>query len=431
MLLGWGIECGEKEAGMARTTSRVSRVLVTGPLGPFADAYWARLEERCYSQLSAVNLQRQVAQLSRWLGAEGMAVEQLSEAGIEAFLAAQRASGRSRSSMSRPGLLCLVELLRELGVVSVPVRSVGSPTEELMDCFGRYLLVERGLVPGTVRGYVDGATRFVAGLGRCRLCDVTPTEVTAAVLRESTAVSVSATQNYVASLRAFLRFCFVEGLVEIDFSQAALGITGRRRTSLPRGIAKREADALLASCDRRTAIGRRDYALILTLLRLGPRRGEVAGLRLDDIDWRAGELVVVGKGGRRDRLPLPTDVGAAIAAYLRRGRPASERREVFLTARAPFEPIAAGTVASTVRRACRRAGVPEVGAHRLRHTAACEMVAAQVPLPQIAQVLRHRSLQSTAIYANPRELHRTRAKVLVACRGQVRSSSTGRARHRR
>lgn len=115
--------------------------------------------------------------------------------------------------------------------------------------------------------------------------------------------------------------------------------------------------------------------------------------------WRAGELVVVGKGARRDRLPLPADVGEAIAGYLTRGRPASDRREVFLRARAPFEPVAAGTIASTVRRACRRVGLPEVGSHRLRHTMACEMVAAQVPLVQIAQVLRHRSLQSTAIYA--------------------------------
>ncbi len=178
-----------------------------------------------------------------------------------------------------------------------------------------------------------------------------------------------------------------------------MAITGRRRSPLPRGIVKSDADALLASCDRRTPIGRRDYALIIILLRLGLRRSEVAALRLENIDWRAGELVVAGKGGRLDRLPLPVDVGEAIAGYLKRGRPVSDRREVFLRAKAPFEPIATGTVASTVRRACRRAGVAEVGSHRLRHTAACDMVAAQVPLPQIAQVLRHRSLQSTAIYA--------------------------------
>lgn len=383
---------------MARSISRVSGVVVTGPLGPFADAYRETLEERGYTRLSAVNLQRQVAHMSRWLEAECLGVEQLSEAGIEAFLAAQRANGRDRS-LSRPGLLCLLGLLRELGVVAALVRPAPSPTEALMGSFLGYLLCERGLSSGTARGYVDRASRFVAGLAPGGLADLTPAEVTAAVLRESAAVSVSATQNFVASLRAFLRFCFVEGLVEIDLSQAALPITGRGRSSLPRGIAKGEAAALLASCDRRTAIGRRDYAVIITLLRLGLRRGELAGLRLEDIDWRAGELVVVGKGARLDRLPLPADVGEAIAAYLARGRPASDRRAVFLRARAPFEPMAAGTVASTVRRACRRAGVAEVGSHRLRHTAACEMVAAEVPLTQIAQVLRHRSLQSTAIYA--------------------------------
>lgn len=382
---------------MARPT-RVSRVLVRGPLAPFADAYREALEVRRYTPLSAVNLQRQVRQLSNWLDAQSLGVEQLDETCIDAFLSDQRARGRE-ATLSRPGLSCLLELLRDRGVAPAAVPPASSPTEELMDSFRRYLLAERGLVPATVRGYVDGARRFVAGLGPGGLGDVIPADVTAAVLRESMAVSVSTTQNYVASLRAFLRFCFLDGLIKIDLSEAALPITGRRRSSLPRGIAKHEANALLASCDRRTGIGRRDYALIITLLRLGLRRGEVAGLRLEDIDWRAGELVVVGKGGRRDRLPLPTDVGAAIAAYLKRGRPHSERREVFLRARAPFGPMAAGTVASTVRRACRRAGVPEVGAHRLRHTTACDMAAAQVALPQIAQVLRHRSLQSTAIYA--------------------------------
>jgi integrase len=155
----------------------------------------------------------------------------------------------------------------------------------------------------------------------------------------------------------------------------------------------------LNSCDRRSALGRRDYAIVILLARLGLRRAEVAALRLDDIDWRAGELVVRGKRSRSDRLPLPPDVGRAIAAYLQRGRPLSPRREVFLTGRAPLGPVAAGTVASTVRRACRRAGIPEVGSHRLRHTAACDMVSAGVPLVQVAQVLRHHSLQTTALYA--------------------------------
>ncbi len=384
---------------MSRPTSRVSKVRVTGPLAPLADQYRERLKVHRYSALSAVNLERQMARVSRWLESQGMGVEQLSEACIDTFVSVERASGRGPSALSRPGLVCLLELLRELGVVAGAVLPTPSPTDQFMGSFESYLLSERGLSAGTVHGYVTHASRFVAGLAPGGLRYVTAAEVTTAVLGRSAMVSVSATQNFVAGLRAFLRFCFIEGLVEVDLSQAALPVTGRRRSSLPRGIAADEAAALLACCDRRTGIGRRDYALLITLLRLGLRRGEVAGLRLEDIDWRAGELVVVGKGARRDRLPLPADVGEAIVGYLTRGRPATQRREVFLRARAPFEPIAAGTVASTVRRACRRAGVAEVGSHVLRHTVACEMVAAQVPLVQIAQVLRHRSLQSTAIYA--------------------------------
>jgi integrase/recombinase XerD len=384
---------------MARPTSRISRVLMTGPLAPFADAYRLALAERGYTPRTTVNQLRQVGRLSRWLEASGLPARELSGERVDEFLAFQRASGLFRACWSRPGLLCLLEVLRGLGVVPAlePARA-GSPNEVLLARFERYLLGERALAAGTACGYVGHARRFLGGLSPAGLAGVTAAEVTQAVLRESAAVSVSAAQFFVAGLRAFLRFCFAEGLAELDLSRAALPVTGRRRSSLPRGITRADARALLDCCDRRSALGRRDYAMIVTLLRLGLRASEVAGLRLDDIDWRTGELVVRGKGARQDRPPLPDDVGKAIASYLERGRPAGGRREVFLRARAPFGSIAAGTVSSTVRRACRRAGVAEIGAHRLRHTAACEMVSAGVPLVQIAQVLRHRSLQTAAIY---------------------------------
>ena len=385
---------------MARPTSRVSRVLMAGPLVPFADVYRTELYRRGYTVRSAVCELRQVARFSRWLEAGGLTVADVSEAGVEEFLACQRAEGRYRSHWSRPGLRCLLDVLRGLGVLAAEGVAPGSPTDVLLARFERYLLVERGLAVGTVALYLACGRRFVEGLARDRgIAGVVAGDVTAAVLHESESVSVSATQNFVSGVRWFLRFCFIEGLVESDLSRAALLVRGRSSSSLPRGISRSDARALLDCCDRRQALGRRDYAIIITLLRLGLRRGEVAGLRLDDIDWRAGELVVVGKGAREERLPLPADVGEAIACYLRRGRPQSSRREVFLRSKAPYEPIASGTVASTVRRACRRAGISEFGSHRLRHTAACEMVKANVPLVRIGQVLRHRSLQSTAIYA--------------------------------
>lgn len=386
---------------MGRPTSRVSRVLVTGPLAPFTEVYGVELKERGYTRRTAVGQLRQVGRLSRWLVGNGLTAAELNSERVEEFLAFQRTTGCSRSQWSRPGLLCLLDVLRGLGVLTAEESAAPAcPAELLLASFERHLFAERGLAAGTAQGYVRHARRFLGGLPADRgLAGLMAADVTATVLRESAAVAVSTTQSFVAGLRSFLRFCFVEGLIAVDLSQAVLGVTGRRRSSLPRGISQADAAALLGSCDRRSALGRRDYAVILTLLRLGLRRGEVAVMRLDDIDWRAGELVVHGKGAREDRLPLPADVGEAIASYLRRGRPKSDHREVFLRARAPFEPIAAGTVSSTVRRACRRAGVAEVGAHRLRHTAACEMVSAGVPLVEIAQVLRHRSLQSTAVYA--------------------------------
>jgi integrase/recombinase XerD len=386
---------------MGRPVSRVSRVLVAGPLAAYAEAYEAELGRRGYTRRTSVNLLRQVVRLSRWVEANGFAVGELTGERIDEFLAFQKATGRHRASWSRPALVCLLDVLSGLGVLRPATTArVDSPTELLLTSFQGYLLGERALTAGTVRGYVIHARRFLDGLPPgSDLGGVSAAQVTAAVLRHASAGSVSAAQNFVAGLRAFLRFCFLEGFVDTDLSQATLSVTGRRRSSLPRGITRTQARALLASCDRRSTLGRRDYAMIITLLRLGLRAGETSRLRLDDLDWRAGELVVRGKGAREDRLPMPADVGEAIAGYLKRGRPRSERRELFLGARAPFAPIAAGTVRSTVRRACRRAGMAGIGAHRLRHSAACQMIAAQVPLVQIAGVLRHESLQSTALYA--------------------------------
>lgn len=330
-----------------------------------------------------------------------MTAAQLDERQVEEFLTVQRAKGRHRSQWSRSGLLCLLDVLRKQGVAGLCVPApTASEIETLLGSFERYLLNERGLATGTVCGYVAHARRFLSGLSGKELHGLAASEVTAAVLREvGRGGSVSAAQNFVAGLRAFLRYCFLEGLLGTDLSGAALAVTGRRRSPLPRGISRAQAGALLASCDRRTALGRRDYAIILILLRLGLRRSELAAVTLDDLDWRAAEVVIRGKGGRTDRLPLPADVGAAIAGYLSRGRPSSWYRELFLRVRAPLVPIDAGTVSSTVRRACRRAGIASMGAHRLRHTMACQMVAAGVPLTQIGQVLRHQSLQSTALYA--------------------------------
>ena len=384
---------------MGRPVSKVTRAPVTGPLAAFAPALGARLRASGYTPLTTVNVMRLMAHLSRWLSANGLGAADLTRGQLERYVAARRAEGRT-SGLSPRSLDPIVGMLTDAGTLT-PEEPAGPVSEEerLLAAFERHLLCERALTGSTAAAYVAYARRFLAGRTGRRLDGVTAADVTGAVLAETEAVSASSAQYFVVALRAFLRFCFLDGLVEADLAGAALAVTGRRRFPLPRGISRADARALLAACDRRRHTGRRDYAVLMLLLRLGLRAGEAAALTLEDIDWRAGEITVHGKGRRDERLPLPADVGEAIAGYLTRGRPVTGRREVFLRAVAPAGPLSRGGISFIVRRACRRAGVAEVGAHRLRHTAACEMAAAGAPLTEIGQVLRHQSLDSTANYA--------------------------------
>lgn len=384
---------------MAKPVTPVSEVVITGPLAPFTTRFRAALADAGYTPLSTVPQLRLMAHLSRWLDARALTAGDLTADRIATYLRDRRA-GHSQMH-TRRGLAPLLGVLASEGVLPAePPPVLESVTDRLLAAFERHLRSERGLAASTTAAYVTRTRRFLATLPAERAVGaLTAHDVTAAVLAEAATRSVGATQYFVAALRAFLRFGHLEGLLARDLSGAALPITGRRRSALPQGLDAPAVRALLRACDRRQRSGRRDYALLLVLLRLGLRASEAAALSLDDIDWRAGEIVVHGKGRRLDRLPLPADVGTAIAAYLRHGRPTTERREVFLRTVAPLGPLSRGGVSFVARRASRRAGLPPIGAHRLRHTLACAMVGAGVPLPAIGGVLRHRSLVSTATYA--------------------------------
>ena len=341
---------------MGRPASRVTRVRVAGPLAQFAPGLKAKLRECGYTPLSAVNVMRLMAHLSRWLDARGLSAGDLCGERVGEYVAARRAEGRA-SGLSPRSLAPVLAVLAEAGALGPAGVAGPAPEQEvLLAAFERHLRCERALAASTAGAYVTRARRFLAGLAGSGLAGLTAADVTRAVLAEAETVSAGSAQYFVAALRAFLRFCFLEGLVEADLAWAALTVTGRRRSPLPMGISQAEARALLASCDRRRPVGRRDYAVLVTLLRLGLRAGEAAALTLDDVDWRAGEITVHGKGRREERLPLPADVGAAIVAYLRRGRPVGAGREVFVRALAPAGPLGRGGISFIVRRACRRAG---------------------------------------------------------------------------
>ena len=387
---------------MERRKRRVSGAMVTGPLAPFADDYEAKLRARGYSSRSVVCELRHLARLSRWMEERRLLAGNMSMERLEEFLSGvprRRDGGRV---CSRRALAQVLEVLDEYGVgVCKAEEAPASPSEALLSSFEGFLLQERAVTPSTAAVYVARARRFLAWCAPdAELASLTASDVTGAVLQESVSESVSATKLFVTALRSFLRYSFIEGLTSSDLSAAALSVARPRLSSLPMGIDTRTAAALLRSCDRRRPKGRRDYAILVTLLRLGLRAGEVAHLRLEDVDWRAGEVVVHGKGRHEDRLPLPNDVGEAIAAYLERGRQnGALQREVFLRAVAPVGPLTTNGISGIVRFACVRAGVPVVRAHRLRHTLACQLAGAGAPLPAIAEVLRHRAISTTAEYA--------------------------------
>jgi site-specific recombinase XerD len=266
--------------------------------------------------------------------------------------------------------------------------------------YRHYLQVERGLSDATVACYEPRARRFLAQCVGDGLDRLTAAEVSGFIARGCPAGGGPSAQMLVAVVRSVLRYLHVVGLIDVPLEWAVPAAANLRSRALPHGLDSAAVGALLSSCDRRRRIGRRNYAILVLLVRLGLRASEVATLSLEDLRWRAGEIVVHGKGSRVDTLPLPVDVGEALAAYLR-SRPAAPDgcRSVFLSATEPPRPISRHTVGVVVRRGCLKAGIPAVGPHQLRHSAATTMLEAGASLDEIGRVLRHRERRTTAIYA--------------------------------
>lgn len=368
----------------------------------FAAGFGEHLGRRGYRPGTVADQLWLVVDVSRWLAQRGLGAADLTAVRVEEFSGERRASGRARYS-SR-ALDPLLEYLRGLGVAPVAVRaSPLTPVDALVERYGAYLVEGRGLSSSTVRHYVGVARVFLswreATAGTLSLAGLDSAAVIAFVLGETGRCSVGSAKCLVTRLRAFLRFLRVQGEVDRDLSGVVPSVASWRLAGLVKALDAGSLGRLLASCDRRTRLGRRDFAVLMLLLRLGLRAGEVAALRVSDVDWRSGEVMIRGKGNRRERLPLPADVGEALAGWLVRGRPRCECVFVFTRVRAPLDRLSSGGVSAIVQRACRRTGLAVVGSHRLRHTAATEMLRAGGSLTEVGQVLRHRSRDVTSIYA--------------------------------
>jgi integrase/recombinase XerD len=376
-------------------------VRMTGPLARYAAGFAVVLRQVGYTSLSTRDQLALVAHFSRWLASEGLDGGDVGETAVEAFVLARRAAGY-RAHLTLRSLVPLLAYLRGLGVIAPAEVAPLTPVEQELERFRGYLLLERGLTPAAARDYVWLVRPFVADRVGARGVDpqrVTAGEVTSFMVAASARLGSKTVQRSASALRSLLRFWHLEGVVATSLVEAVPKVAHRAR-QLPRGLEPDQVAAMLASCDTDRVDGLRDYAMLLLMSRLGLRCGEVAALALDDLDWRAGQMTVRGKGNRRDILPVPVEVGQAVADYLRVGRPATAiGRPVFVRVKAPHRALSSGGVTQAVAAAGRRAGLGTVYGHRLRHSAATSMLAAGASLAEIGQVLRHRRPLTTAIYA--------------------------------
>jgi len=377
-----------------------------GPLAAYIDPFAKWASEQGYAFCS---LRRQVllaACFSRWLGQKDVRMQSVSSEQAVQYLR-YRARRVQIHKGDTAALRYLIEFLNREGVTPVEETAEPrpNPVEQCAGEFERYLREERVLAEATINNYMPHIRGFLKhrfGDGTVKLSRLCAGDVVGFVQRQAPRLHPKRSKLMTTALRSFLQYARYCGEVTADLAAAVPVVPNWSRTTLPRGIMTEQVRQLLASINRRTAMGRRDYAILLLLARLGLRSSEVAFLDLDDIDWNLGQLNVRGKRGQCTELPLPPEVGKAIAAYLRHGRPESASRRLFLRAKAPLRGFqGACGVGSVVRHSLKRAKVnaPTYGAHQFRHGLATEMLRRGASLGEIGELLRHRHPQTTTIYA--------------------------------
>ena len=394
---------------MSRATrKRRSRLLVEGPLAPYFEPYAEYLADEGYSQVSYWKKTFLISEFSRWLSREGISVEEISTAHEEAFLR-HRAQHRCPIAGSRIALSDVTSWLEEKGIIECRATTSveTSAVDRVMLEYRSYLHEDRGLAPTTIETYAGYVRRFlkdISGGAELHLASVHASQIADYIQRNAPQDrTFAAAKDIVTALRSFFRFARYRDYIHTDLAAAVPSVAGWSMASIPRAMPADCVRALLnASKEWRTPAGLRNRAILLLLARLGLRAGEVVRLELGDIDWSDGCLSVHGKGRVERPLPLPYDVGQAIATYLEHGRAESTCRQVFLRSRAPFDGLrSASDVCQIVARAITRAGIRlgSTGSHQFRHALAVDMLRQGLSLTDIGQVLRHRSPDATRRYA--------------------------------
>ena len=374
-----------------------------GPLGTSIPGFLAFEEAEGFAPLSLDQHRRVLRKLSRWMRQCRIAVAELDEIRLQAFL---RYWQRRKPCIchGRRILSRVLAYLREQGKSTPPSQPRPSPVEDLLHEFSDYLREQRGLALCTIRRDGSMVRRFLQSeLGHNAPVppDLCASGILSFIRRFGQRNSRHNTKDMVQGLRSFLRWRHSEGMLKDDLSPILPRVVARRLSSVPCTLSPAQVHQLLRASKGAKALERRNRAVLLLLARLGLRAGEIVQLRLDDINWRDGMIRLRRKPGRDDCLPLPQDVGEALASYLENARPACSRREVFLCANAPARPFSSSsTVSCLVARTLQRAGLDpdRGGAHLLRHSLASALVNKGATLIEIGDLLGHRSLSATEIY---------------------------------
>lgn len=384
--------------------SKVIRRLHEGPLGVHIDLYAARLlsEGHCYQ--SGARCIRVVGDFSRWLARKCLEISEVNECTVEQY---QRFRDRYRHPFlsDRPALYRLLAVLREVGAIAPQIPVVPRPLELIERDFEHYLSRECGLARSTVIRHRSPLRKFLrehGAEGVAGFSKLTGADITRFVERHAHDQSPRSAQSLCWTVRAFTRYLLYRGHIAVDLAGAVPSVRTWRFAALPGYLSPEQVQLVLDSCDRRSSVGQRDYAVLLLLARLGLRANEVAMLTLDDINWYGSHLTVRGKGRRRASLPLLSEVGAALADYLEHGRPRSDSRRLFVRSLAPHRGFASSSSISWIAAsALTRAGldVPRKGTHIFRHSLATQLLRAGASLTEIGHVLRHQDQDTTRIYA--------------------------------
>ncbi|WP_354130022.1 tyrosine-type recombinase/integrase [Bradyrhizobium sp. RT3b] len=378
--------------------------LRSGPSGPYLDGFAAALEQQGYGPATAVRYLRAAAHSGHVMAEQGAGRTDVDLAAFDEHLRTcrcPRAKGGRRNHHTIYGARLFRRHLVERGVCRSAAVGPASAEPQLVADFKTWLRKHRGASDATVRLYARDAAGLIMEL-RSDPAGWRPNDVRSYVLERASNSGSGTIEKMTTSLRAFLRYLAVAGRCQAGLDGAVPAYAHWQLADMPRYLSTEQVDRLIAACDGDAGARRRDRAIVLLLVRLGLRAGDVAQLRLTDIEWQTGSLRVCGKSRYEVRLPLPQDVGDAIAAYLE-CRPSTRRSDLlFLRTIAPCRPFRRGDgISSVVKRIMKRADIvaPVKGAHALRHTAATEMLRHGVPLDKIGLVLRHRGIDTTAYYA--------------------------------